>query len=272
MSPENAPPITLTPFDPSMARIYPGVDPLSRLGVIAVEGPDSESFLQGQLTQDMALMRAGQWLRAAHCTPKGRVLTIFEGVYWQDAFYLWTPTVVIDEALQRLQKYVLRAKVNLRRVNEVAALWLWGEGIEVEEALPVSAHCRALLGSPQSLEAYRMKFPALSAEALQSNALMDGRVFVYPETQAAFTPQMLNLDETGGISFKKGCYTGQEIVARTHYLGRVKRRMRPYAFQGQMPARGARFEDASGQGLECVDGVMLAPDAGLLLAVTGTDT
>jgi hypothetical protein len=164
-------------------------------GAIRFTGPDAHSFLQGQLTNDLRLLAPDKPLLAACCAPQGRVIAVLELVEDAGGITALLPSSMVERTIERLRKYVLRAKVTMADASGEAALQ-----------------------------------PKLRPETNESRLqdIAAGRPQVFPETSEAFVAQMLNLDLIGAISFDKGCYTGQEIVARAHYRGQVKRRMQRF--------------------------------------------
>lgn len=159
--------------------------PTTPLGSIRVHGADAESFLQGQLTQDVRRATPeGVW--AGYCSPKGRLLAVARLHTAEGGFRLDLHPGVLEATLKRLKMFVLRSKVQL-------------------DLVPAPA--------------------VVDEEAWRRQNILDGIPVIYPQTSDHFVPQMVNLDLLGGINFQKGCYTGQEIVARLHYLGQLKRRM-----------------------------------------------
>jgi folate-binding protein YgfZ len=240
---------------------------LDARGLLKIDGEDAEVFLQGQLTQDMARVRAGEFLLAAHCSAKGRVTALFRAWHDGTGFLLDCPAELEAAALRRLRLYVLRSRV---RIESAAARWsrtgVFGPdgsallsrlGIAVPDGpgalLRSGPHWCTALGGERWLicsaaedgAALRSGVAALGAEDPAGWALASVRAGdpeVVESTVDAFIPQMLNLDQLEGVSFRKGCYTGQEIVARTHYLGRVKRRMRRFAYFGpEVPQAGTQL-------------------------------
>lgn len=222
---------------------------LSSNGLIAISGADSQTFLQGQVTNDIKLLAQGAQFNG-YCTPKGRLLALFFSFIIDEVIYLQCPRALIPDLVKRLRMYVLRSKVLVEDASErLVALGLASDTLAATmEALPATpyqqaqtpqgtlirladtgAHQRALLVATS--EQAQANWQGLSAtftpnstsqwEALEIQA---GIPQVYAATKEQFVPQMVNLDALNGINFKKGCYTGQEIVARTHYLGKVKRR------------------------------------------------
>lgn len=288
-------------------------------GLIRVTGEDAESFLQGQLTQDMALVKKGQSLLAAHCNPKGRILSLFRCYFWQNQFFLDHPAALEAPALKRLTMYKLRAKVSLECASSlVSRTALWGNTMrfalqergwevsdqpgsttELAEGLLscLSKDRWVLLSSASYAEALRAQLTKItpkSDQGWQLTSVCAGEPEVLPLTVDTWIPQMLNLDQLQGVSFKKGCYTGQEIVARAHFLGRVKRRMRLFAYEGDLhpepgqiihfniedpnlvpqnqPAptelQSTELDQESGNSAHVVRAVETQPGRGWLLAVT----
>jgi folate-binding protein YgfZ len=223
---------------------------LSYRGVIGVGGEDSQTFLQGQTTNDVRLAAD----RAQHnslCTPKGRMLANF--LLWRDAdgYFLQLPATLQAGIQKRLTMYVLRSKVKLRDASdESVRLGVAGAGAEAilqaavgalpSDIMGVARHDKGtiirlgatrfeIVAPPEQGPALWEEFSKLATpvgsacwEWLEIHA---GIPVILPQTQEQFTPQMANFEVIGGVSFNKGCYTGQEIVARTQYLGKVKRRM-----------------------------------------------
>ena len=225
---------------------------LSHLSLLQIEGEDSLNFLQGQLTNDIRLLDGKQTQYAGYCTPKGRMLALFLAFAHAGHYHLLAPAAQTEALIKRLRMFILRSKVTIQEKPDVICLGL--AGAQVESVLKVhfgevpqqahsmvtlndvtlirlpSDHPMWLLFTAESMveEVLNKLIPTCTPvgkaawESLQIQAALPQ---VVPATQEAFVPQMLNLDVLNGISFKKGCYTGQEIVARTHYLGSVKRRM-----------------------------------------------
>ena len=226
---------------------------LSHLGLIAVRGEDAESFLQGQLTNDIREVSPSHTQLSGHCSPKGRLLACFRVLRLGEGIHLQLPRERVADALKRLRLYVLRAKVTLEDVSDdlirvgvagdCAPSALERAGLAVpgrdEDLTTTGAISVVRLPSPSPrfeligpLETMRVLWDALAQTATPSTAdiwalhdIRGGVPNVYQETVEAFVPQMLNLQLIDGVSFNKGCYTGQEVVARMQYLGKLKRRM-----------------------------------------------
>jgi len=231
---------------------------LSHQGLIAVQGPDAEIFLQGQLTCDLRRLTSDHSLLGAHCTPKGRAFALFRLFRREESVYLELPRALVDPALIRLRKYVLRTRVTLEDASDtLARMGVAGPNAAdlvgtVLGAVPqtVNGVVTADVTYPRGVTVIRLpgllprfelhgatrelstvwnaltpNVTLVGAEPWRLLNILAGTPTVHPETVEAFVPQMLNLHLLEGISFQKGCYTGQEIVARTHYLGKLKRRM-----------------------------------------------
>jgi folate-binding protein YgfZ len=233
---------------------------LSHLGAIRFSGEDAQSFLQGQLSCDVAQLDASTALYGSYCNPKGRMLASF--LLWKDSagFIMQLPRELQAGIQKRLSMYVLRSKVKLADVADtLVRIGLSGENAErlVSEAMgamnsvpPVEEGVPMKLSAVQGEQAVALRLAAdrfelitpagqapelwrcLSRAAVPVGAscwswldIRAGIPVITSSTQEQFIPQMVNLEALGGVSFRKGCYPGQEIVARTQYLGKVKRRM-----------------------------------------------
>ena len=220
-----------------------GVAPLPHLGVIRVQGEDAARFLQGQMTQDFALLGSDQARLAAWCSPKGRMLASFIGVRdGGDGFLLVCSRDILAPTLKRLGMFVLRARVRLSDASaEVQLAGLAGDAIvsiasrghstlglvEFEHGKlvwlhPAGSQARALWVGPAG--ASLPAGPALDTAVWQWGEVLSGVAPVTAPIVEAFVPQMLNYESVGGVNFKKGCYPGQEVVARSQFRGTLKRR------------------------------------------------
>jgi folate-binding protein YgfZ len=167
----------------------------TKLSLIQVSGPDAAKFLQGQLTCDVyTLTTEHSYQIGAHCDPKGRIQATFRLFKQQADFYFLLPANMAATLLTCLQKYAIFSKVTLTQVTD-------------SEHLP---HFQSLLWPSHNITNW---------ELLDIRA---GIATIFPETSGQFTPHQLNYQLINGVSFNKGCYTGQEIVARMHYLGKLK--------------------------------------------------
>lgn len=228
---------------------------IDELGVIAVDGGDAANFLHSQLTNDVTGLDVRKVQLNGYCSPKGRLYAVFNQWRDADAIYLQLPREVLPAVMKRLSMFVLRAKARLRDAShEWKTLALLGPGstaalragageVPGDDGVLVRADGSRLVrlpAAPQVAERYLMLAPA--AAPLAEDAPLVGlkrvpsAVFwwsqidaaipnVFAATQEKFVPQMINLEVLGGVNFKKGCYPGQEVVARSQYLGKLRRRM-----------------------------------------------
>ncbi|HEX6005492.1 MAG TPA: folate-binding protein [Burkholderiales bacterium] len=225
---------------------------LRRKGLIVFSGADAQAFLQGQLSCDVAAVAGGKSSYGSYCTPQGRILASF--LLWRagDEYFMQLPAVLCEPMQKRLSMYVLRAKAKATLASDayaqfgiagddatrvIAALFadapaashevmradgatvirLPGDRFLVIAPTVAAAHVRDALVKSGASEADEAAWERLDIRA--------GVPWITPATQEQFIPQMVNLDLIGGVSFSKGCYPGQEIVARAHYRGQVKQRM-----------------------------------------------
>lgn len=233
--------------------ILDGAVGLSHWGVIRAQGDDAATFLHGQLSNDFTLLGLAQARLAAYCSPKGRMLASFVALKRSPAeLWLACDAQVLPAALKRLSMFVLRAKARLTDASsEITAIgltgpraeaWLgdaarlavWGKS-DVAEASIVRLPDAALpdgrlqrrfvwFGPRPAAQTVSAELPALPLEQWQWLEVMSGVATVSAATVEQFVPQMLNYELVGGVDFKKGCYPGQEIVARSQYRGTIKRR------------------------------------------------
>lgn len=223
---------------------------LPQLSVLRFIGPDSLSFLQGQISHDTRRLAQGQSLFAAYSSPQGRVLALMHLLPHSSGITAILPRELICATLEGLRKFVLRAKVKIEAAD--AQLEVSGQhgtqhlhhagigvpasstGYHETDGLGVAAvngdPARYwVIGSAQKLAQRGLAGVPSTADQIEHDwRLADiraGLPQVYTSTREAFVAQMLNLDLLDGISFSKGCYTGQEIIARTQHLGRIKRRL-----------------------------------------------
>ena len=272
---------------------------LSQEGLICVTGVDAAKFLQGQLTCHLNEVTPETSRLGAWCTSKGRVRITFRLFRWQDGFYLALPAVCVDDTMRQLQKYILRAKVALHNASaERIRLGCCGPAVieplrtlfprlpeqpdqVVQEGTTTimrlrggadAAPCFELLSDIHMAmnvwNRVRTCATAVGAAAWSAISVRAGVPVITPELAEAFVPHMLNLPELGAVHFQKGCYSGQEIVARTQYLGKSKRRLYLAWVAGEEPPQvgtvlWAPVEDEQNPGQ--VVNVAPAPEGGFLL-------
>ncbi len=250
---------------------------LSDLGLIRASGDDIEHFLQGQLTNDITEVTSEHSQLSGYCTPKGRLLATMRVISHAGDFLLLMPRERLTPVLQRLSMFVLMSKVTLSDASdELQTIGLYGDCATSLPAADIAAQaddCIAtedgvttvriaasaprflLIGSAGAITQRRQHLTETTTPGTdQQWRLLDiraGLPSVFDATIEAFVPQMVNMHLVNGVSFSKGCYTGQEIVARMHYLGKLKRRMYRVAVEGDCPASGADLyspQSQSGQG------------------------
>jgi folate-binding protein YgfZ len=213
---------------------------LPACSVIAATGRDARSFLQGQLSNDILGLERHPGLLAAACNRQGRVLATLRLAADGDDVLLLLHQRLAHTLVAQLAPFVLRAQVRFEdrsRELSVAGLidaepdarWSQAAAAAAGFAMLVASPRRILLaGRRAALDAALAAIPRTTPEDWDLACIADGEASIFPATAALWLPQMLNLDLIGGLSFSKGCYVGQEIVARTQHLGRLKRRTLRY--------------------------------------------
>jgi folate-binding protein YgfZ len=221
---------------------------LANLGVLRVRGADSVRFLQGQLSQDIELVSASRSALAGYHNPQGRVIALMRLVALaQNDLIAVMPRELVAGVAARLAKFVLRSKVTLTDESDLWAMMGMSDpdGANTDLPLELNAQVASDEGrhvcvdtAPGRWLHVRPRGPLPftphppSEQAWQAFEIAAGQPQVYAATSEVFVSQMLNLDLIGAIAFDKGCYTGQEIIARAHYRGRMKRRMQRFRMAG----------------------------------------
>lgn len=251
---------------------------LSHLGLLEIEGADAVTFLQGQVTNDVNALDGSNSHYTGYCNPKGRLLALFLAFNHYNHLHLQFSRELVAPIMKRLKMYVMRATVEIKdATTSIIKIGLNGENAELLleglfTQIPknvynlVSLPNGALIRLPSALDDNKQRYEIFtSAEhaatiwnTLKQHCTPVGKACwdnleivasipdVVTRTQEAFVPQMLNLDLMNAINFKKGCYTGQEIVARTHYLGKVKRRtLRAEITSVKLPEAGDNILNAT---------------------------
>lgn len=272
---------------------------LSHRGLLEVRGSDAQSFLQGQFGNDIREVTESRSQLSSYASPKGRAYAVFRVMRDRDAYLLEMNPEPIEPLRKRLSMFVLRSDVVIENAEDTRIRFgLSGPNAEklLAEALgafpgavneviarkgvtvvrvPYMVHPRFEFAG--EIDACRPLWDDLNVrcapvgpEGWRLLDILAGIPTIYPETSEAFVPQMINLHALNGISFSKGCYPGQEVVARMHYLGKLKRRMYRLAIEPQaLPVPGSRVFRAGGDPTqpdgEIVDAV-LHPD-GLFAAL-----
>ncbi len=270
---------------------------LTHTRIIKVGGEDASLFLQGQLTNDIRNIDAEHHQLSAHCSPKGRMLFIARLFSRDDAYYLLLPDELTDAALKRLKMFVLMSKVTIEEVtDEYALIGIAGadaQAIATTMTTPADQNdgvAQAESGALLSLSDTRYEAMVFIDQAesiwnrLKAQAtpvgkpcwdyldIVAGIPNVTTATVEAFVPQMANMQMINGVSFKKGCYTGQEVVARMQHLGILKRHMYRCHYDADVAPKVGDAIDSptstSGQGAGKVVTVAPSPNGGYaMLAV-----
>lgn len=255
-------------LDKQAGQVYPVLD----LAVLKVTGKDAARFLQGQVTCNINELTEQNCSFGAFCNVKGRVIANFLVLKSNDDFLLILPSELLDIITEKLRKYILRADVQLIDSRDEYCLVGINQSSSnsfspvPEHELHMVTEPFRLLKLPSSKSRYiavesakkaielwssltqEQGYHASNSEQWQLLDIEDKIPWVDKETSEEFIPQMLNLDQLGGISFNKGCYTGQEIVARTHYLGKTKRMLfLAESDAAEAPPPNTAILDGSGQ-------------------------
>ena len=280
------------------ARTGAVVCPLSHFELLHFAGADAQSFLQAQLTCDVLQVTPTAARYGGYCTPKGRLIADFLLLRTPQAYLMHLPAESGAVLAGRLRKFVLRAKVEIGRETALRAIGIAGpdavallqqsvgesphlplESVQYPGAMLLRLHGGAFLAiAPQPDIAGLWEVLAHQATPAGMDCwnwlqVRAGIPWITAATREQFVPQMVALDAIGGVDFEKGCYPGQEIVARTHYLGEVKRALRFGHGQGAAAA-GDVLLSTDGQSRGTVVNAAPAPDGGydfLAVVQTGMD-
>ena len=245
----------------------PIISPINWLGVARVSGTDAKAFLQAQFTGDIEAILPGTSSLSGYCDPKGRLLAIFRVVPIADDFLLLTDYQVLPTVVDRLKMYILRMKVEIAIEESYVVVGISGPNspaivmklTAARESLNVNskeaANTNFVIASSDYISGYlvvakpketvdvwtsiRDGVTLVSSAVWSLLEIRSGVARITPNTQQKCIPQSVNLDLVGGVSFSKGCYPGQEIVARVRYLGRLKQRLaRATSTPGTIPTSG----------------------------------
>lgn len=223
---------------------------LSPLGLIHVTGADVKTFLQGQVTCHLDEITETKSRLGAHCNPQGRMMSLFRLFLYQTNYYLQLPLEMVDDTIRMLNKFAIFSKVTLQdttaSLNRIA---YQGDGLEKifplcpqhadaamqeDNLIIIRLHGDVpryeLIGETNTIQEViaqlHATYPNNSETQWKYGNMMAGVPQIYPLTQGKFLPHELNLPELHAVSFEKGCYIGQEIIARMHYRGQSKKKMR----------------------------------------------
>jgi folate-binding protein YgfZ len=271
---------------------------LSHEALIKVSGADARVFLQGQLSTEVSALAAEQSQLSAYHSPQGRVLAILRLFAHDDGVYLVLPAALREAVQKRLSMFVLRAKATIADASATLARFglagpnapvlleeagipapaVPNQAVAVEGAVVIRLHGAVprfqCVGSAPTLRRLWQSLAGRTAAAGEADwslrRILAGVPTVYPATQDRFLPQMLNLHELGALDFKKGCYTGQEVIARLQYRGTLKRRLargKLASETGVAPGAALYVAGEEQPAGEVVDARRLAAGGQVLLAV-----
>jgi folate-binding protein YgfZ len=256
--------------------------------LINVSGDDAEFFLQGQLTQDLAALTPDAALPAAWCTPKGRVVATMRLIRADNGIGLLLPAAIAATFLQRISIYKLRADVQFNTQEDSQGIAVQSDAdlkqLDDQGLLPAATinSCAStdstvaicISTDPLVIEVFaptdettNLKIQqALDEPEWRSTLIRSGLVRISADNTEKFTPHMISLDLAGAVSFSKGCYTGQEIVARTEHRGKSRRRLARYSCDASDIVVGGELFDG-----EVAVGTVVNVAGGDVLAVTPVD-
>lgn len=249
--------------------------------LIQIRGNDAEEFLQGQLTQDLSLLPAAVSLPAAWCNPKGRVITTVRLLSLEDSIGLVVPASLVETVIQKLTMYRLRSDVSIDRASDNWTSIVISDddaiGALADNGLLPAANAACaghgliavdfstgdrfveIFGPERAFGVAGLSIDSNNVDGQRTAMkIQAGIAEITSENTEKYTPHMLNLDKQGAISFNKGCYTGQEVVARTENLGESKRRLKRYACDAPDIEIGDKLSDGE-------------RDVGTVVNVSGTD-
>ncbi len=246
---------------PTMTKPHHWIANLNDFELIKVSGDKTLEFLQGQLTCDVKQLKEHEASLGACCNPKGRMMANF--YIWRDSkndCYLLLPQSMVLPTIDHLKKYAVFSKVTLTALKKMIVEIAGDLTLEKETSatviripsLQTETSTHLIIADPEaSATLYKniaAKIPPIDALTWHAFNIQNGLGFIYPQTRELFTPQMINLEKQGGVSFKKGCYVGQEIIARTEYLGKLKRHLyRAHVDCESMPQPGDELNNKNEQ-------------------------
>lgn len=276
-----------------MNQVNPKYFDLSHFALLQISGKDAFEFLHGQLTADLNQLKSQDWLFSAWCLPNGRVICTFIIFTHDGSYFLILPAMLKDKIVKRLSMYILRSQVSLVDVSDDYAL-TGIAGAEIEKILPQMMdnnpdQVYSLLQLPDKTHRYilisKMEHVEELMNIITSSCTASGRTewslldieaglpWIINATSEAFLPQMLNLEHLHGLSYQKGCYPGQEVIARLHFRGQLKKQL--YLGRGKAsitPGAGDRLihrENAAAVG-DVIDAELHPSGEFRLLAVVET--
>ena len=199
---------------------------LSGLGLLKISGPESAKFLQGQLSCDVEAIPSGKGLMAAHCNPQGRVISLFYAVNINGDFYLIMPLDLIEDALSALKKYAPFFKTQLQDATgdySITGAVKKDRNPDMLASIDIGSNLHRTIQLLPATTSHNQN--SLTYDEWHMLDMIEGIPLIHHDTSAKFLPHDINLPQLNAISFSKGCYTGQEIIARMHYRGQPKKHL-----------------------------------------------
>jgi tRNA-modifying protein YgfZ len=218
---------------------------LNDWATLKVSGPDAETFLQGQLSCDVTKANEQQMLLGAYCNPQGRMIANFRLCHADAVFYLVLKKDILETTITALKKYAVFSKVELAAGSDIVAITGHAELDELHDvklddtfgAMQQTADFiiwREWYPPTRYMVLWKNKPTSIEDRIDWAQADIDaGMLWVEAATQEKLLPHRINWPQVGGINFNKGCYVGQEIIARMHYRGQIKHHMRHYVLKGE---------------------------------------
>jgi len=244
------------------------------LGIIKVAGEDVQAFLHGQFSNDVKALDNNQSQWNSYNNPKGRLFTTFRLCKLGQDYFMLIPQELIEPVIKRLRMFVMRSKVTL---DDISSTWkiLGFAGNELSNPTPTGMNeiqqensvnwiripgvtTRVLcFGENENIEKIKLQFTDKLTLSTSNHwrrlDIHSGIANIFADTYEEFVAQMVNLQITDGVSFTKGCYPGQEVVARMHYLGKLKKRMyRITINSNELPTLGENIYDAASENQQSV--------------------
>ena len=218
------------------------INNLNEWGLLKISGMDAKKLLQGQVTCDVMQISGEKSSLGAHCNPQGRVISLFYLFLWKENYYLLMPRTLISIAMNALKKYAVFYKVEMADVSHHFVIL----GAPQNQLNIISSDDIAIIPNADSTRCYVIGEEPIIRSIVSSISPMNSSEWkladikariptLYPETSGKFLPHEINLDQLHAISFDKGCYTGQEIIARMHYRGKLKTHLYLSQIQREVP-------------------------------------
>ncbi|MBR7889430.1 folate-binding protein YgfZ [Marinomonas sp. A79] len=258
------------------------------LGVIKITGADTKKFLQGQVTCDMNKLSDDNGLYGAVCSVKGRIIANFFVLQGDDSVFLLMTKDLVEKTLIHLKKYAVFFKTQLSDASEDFHIYSYltpqapfdstSYADKISELLPMS-HQEGMINLTVCNTPFKMEwrlveaaYPALTEQnaELTSLSLLTARPLITLEQSETILPQWLNMQSTGGISFTKGCYTGQEIVARMQYRGKSKKQLALITWEGELDV-SKDLVDEEGKSLGQILACGTVQDTNIAQVIVSTD-